>query len=150
MICPQCSNDIPNFVKQCRFCFQSFEKKQPSKAPFFISMGIFAFSIGAHFFIQHATETHINTKYIISETAKAVFALENDNLVISSASHDFSKVDHLEHIQHSGYFSLVAVLKTGERLELTTNGKSLEEIANNYGSLIGVNVEMKNETRTGL
>ena len=100
--------------------------------------------------MQHATDTHINTKYIISETASAIFALENDNMIISSASHDFSKVAHIEHIQHSGYFSLVAVLKTGERLELTTNGKSLEEIANNYGSIIGVNVEMKNETRTGL
>ena len=149
MICPQCSNDIPNFVKQCRFCFQSFEKKQPTKAPFFIGLGIFIFSIGAHFFMQHATDTHINTKYIISETAEAIFALENDNMVISSASHDFSKVDHIEHIQHSGYFSLVAVLKTGARLELTTNGKSLEEIANNYGSIIGVDVQMKNETRTG-
>ncbi len=150
MICPQCNNDIPNFVQQCRFCFHQFEYKQPSKAPFFLSFAVLIFSIGAHFSIQHATETHIKTKYIISETAKAVFALENNNLVLSSASYDFSKIDHLEHIQHSGYFSLVAVLRTGERLELTTNGKSLEPTANDYASLIGVNVEMKNETRTGL
>ena len=150
MICPQCSNDIPNFVKQCRFCFQTFEQKQPSKAPLFLSIGIFTFAIGAHFFIQHATETHIKTKYIISETAESIFALENNNLVLSSHSYDFSKVDHLEHIQYSGYFTLVAVLKSGEQLELTSHGKSLEEIANNYGSLIGVPVEMKNETRTGL
>ena len=57
-------------------------------------------------------------------------------MIISSASHDFSKVAHIEHIQHSGYFSLV-VLKTGERLELITNGKSLEEIANNTVLLLG-------------
>ena len=98
MICPQCSNDIPDFVKQCRFCFHSFEKKQPTKAPFFIGLGIFLFSIGAHFFMQHATDTHINTKYIISETASAIFALENDNMIISSASHDFSKVAHIGNI----------------------------------------------------
>ena len=111
MICPQCSNDIPDFVKQCRFCFHSFEKKQPTKVSFFYRFGYILFSIGAHFFMQHATDTHINTKYIISETASAIFALENDNMIISSASHDFSKVAHIEHIQHSGYFSLVAVLK---------------------------------------
>ena len=150
MICPQCNNDIPDFVRQCRFCFQTFEKKQPSKAPLFLSMGILIFAIGAQFFIRHATETHIKTKYIISETAGAIFALENNNLVLSSYSYDFSKVDHLEHIQYSGYFTLFAVLKTGEQLELTTHGKSLEEIANNYASLIGVDVEMKNETRTGM
>jgi hypothetical protein len=150
MICPQCSNDIPNFVQQCRFCFHQFENKQPSKAPFFLSIAVVIFSIGAHFSIQHAAETHIKTKYIISETAEAVFALENNNLVLSSNSYDFSQIDHLEHIQYSGYFALIAVLRTGEHLELTTNGKSLEPTANDYASLIGVNVEMKNETRTGL
>jgi ribosomal protein L40E len=130
-ICPQCSNEVPDYAKVCKHCFYDFAAKPERKFPLGLSMGLFLISVVAMFGTQHLASSQIVKRYNLFP--------ESQSLLIASASKDgitadrisFANIEHIEHISggelHS--FEIVAVVNSGERILLQGSEKSLSSQA---------------------
>ena len=47
--CPQCSKDVPEYAKLCKYCFHDFASKSERKFPLGLAVGLFAISLLAMF-----------------------------------------------------------------------------------------------------
>ena len=126
-ICIQCQNDVPDYAKTCKYCFQDLTSPPARKFPIGLAIGVFIVSLLAMFGTEHLASSQVIKRYNLFPESQSLLIVSSSREGISSDRIPFSQIEHLEHIQggESHTFEIVAVTKKGDRILLQGDDKSL-------------------------
>ena len=125
--CPQCYNDVPDYAKTCKHCFQDLTSPPAKKFPLGLSIGLFIIGLLALFGTEHLASSQIIKRYNLFPESQSLLIVSSSREGITSDRVPFSQIEHLEHVQggETHKFEIVAVTKSGERILLQGGEQSL-------------------------
>ena len=125
--CPQCHNEVPEYAKTCKHCFEDLTSPPARKFPLGLTIGIFIVSLVAMFGTEHLASSQVIKRYNLFPESQSLLIVSSNREGISSDRIPFSQIEHLEHIQGGEVhrFEIVAVTKTGDRILLQGDDASL-------------------------
>ena len=148
-ICSQCHNEVPEYAKTCKHCFQDLTNPPARKFPLGLVIGIFVVSLLAMFGTEHLASSQIIKRYNLFPESQSLLIVSSSREGISSDRIPFSQIEHLEHIQggESHTFEIVAVTKKGERILLQGDNKSLTRKVNDMADKTDLIVKQVNNQK---
>jgi len=125
--CPQCHNEVPEYAKTCKHCFEDLTSPPARKFPLGLAAGIFVISLVAMFGTEHLASSQVIKRYNLFPESQSLLIVSSSREGISSDRIPFSQIEHLEHVQGGEVhrFEIVAVTKTGDRILLQGDDSSL-------------------------
>ena len=97
-ICPQCHNEVPEYAKTCKHCFQDLTSPPARKFPLGLAVGVYRQFIGYVWYRTFGVFTSHQTVQFFSRVSSTPHRFfeprrnPNDRI-------PFSQIEHLEHVQ---------------------------------------------------
>ena len=151
--CPECSAEVPGFVRRCKHCHHDFEDGTRKKGglPIWPGAMLFILASTAMFSTRHLASSHIVKQYVFDQETEALIIGENSKEGLTSSRVPFTDISQIEHVigGDEALYEMVAVVKNGERLIVKKSREPLQMEAESIARNIDVPFSNVNNTRLG-
>ena len=151
--CPQCSSEVPEFVRRCKSCFYDFSEseKSPSILPVAIGAGLLILSLIGFLSARHLVDSHVVNQYVFDEETRSLIVGTNTKDGLTAKRISFDDISQIEHVigGEEATYEIVALLQNGERLTVRQSRDSLALRAETIARNIKIPFTTTNNTRIG-
>ena len=125
-ICPLMPQRSPRIRKTCKHCFQDLTSPPARKFPLGLAVGVFIVSLLAMFGTEHLASSQVIKRYNLSRVSSTSHRFFEPRRNQPTAFHFHkSSIWNMFKVGNHTKFEIVAVTKTGDRILLQGDDKSL-------------------------